>query len=351
MQTHPDPAWRSRLGRLIGLCIVLAAIVLVVWVSRVAYRRPRTDDAVVRANVVGIAPHVSGPIVQLNVVDNQEVKEGALLFVIDARPFEAELAAARAQLLLTRSLVEAQQRSVTAAAAELQRLAPEATFAAEHAQRLQGLTAEKYVTLDRFDEAKRNVATSRATLERAHAELARQKALLGQYGEENAHLAAAEAAVRSAELNVDYCQVRAPFPARIVNLNISQGEYAKQGQEVFALVDTRAWYVMANFQESYLEAIRPGMDVEVALVAYPGQRFKGVVQGLSWAVQPDFEKPSGGLPNVRPTLNWVRLAQRVPVRILLEPPGPAFPYRMGMSAVVTMVGESKSAAAQARTAP
>jgi membrane fusion protein, multidrug efflux system len=339
METHQEPAWLSKVGRLFGLSIILGAVLLAVEVSRVGFSHPRTDDAVVRANVVGIAPHVSGPILQLHVVDNQEVKEGELLFVIDARPFEAELAAAKAQLLLTRSQVDAMQRSVTAAAAELQRLEPEATFAAEHAQRLQGLTAEKYVTLDRFDEAKRNVATSRASLERARAELAKQKALLGQYGEENAHVAAAEAAVRAAELNVDYCQVRAPFPARVVNLNISQGEYAKQGQQVFALVDTRAWYVMANFQESYLEVIRPGMEVEVALVAYPGRRFKGIVQGLSWAVQPDFAHTSEGLADVRPTLNWVRLAQRIPVRIQLEPPEAGFPFRMGMSAVVTVLGQ------------
>jgi len=351
METHEDPVWLARLGRLMGVAIIVAAMLLVVWVSQVGYRRPRTDDAVVRANVVGIAPHVSGPIVQLNVVDNQEVKEGELLFVIDARPFQAELSGAQAQLLLARTQVEAMQSSVTSATAALQRLEPEATFAAEHAQRLEGLTAEKYVTLDRFDEAKRNVATSRASIVQARAELARQKALLGQHGEENALVAAAEAAIRIAELNVGYCQVRAPFPARIVNLNISQGEYAKQGEEVFALVDTRVWYVMANFQESYLDAIRPGMDVEVALVAYPGRRFKGVVQGLSWAVQPDFEKPSGGLANVRPTLNWVRLAQRVPVRIRLEPPPADFPYRMGMSAVVTMLGTPGADMARVRNPP
>jgi membrane fusion protein, multidrug efflux system len=351
METHEDPVWLARVGRVTGLAIILAAVFLVVWVSHIGYRRPRTDDAVVRANVVGIAPHVSGPIVELNVVDNQAVKEGELLFVIDARPFEAELAGAQAQLLLARTQVEALQSSVTAASASLQRLEPEASFAAAHAQRLQGLTAEKYVTLDRFDEAQRNVATSRASIVQARAELARQKALLGPHGEENALVAAAEAAVRAAELNVGYCQVRSPFPARIVNLNISQGEYAKQGVEVFALVDTRVWYVMANFQESYLDTIRPGMEVEVALVAYPGRRFKGVVQGLSWAVQPDFEKPSGGLANVRPTLNWVRLAQRVPVRIQLEPPPAEFPYRMGMSAVVTMLGAPGGDGAKARTAP
>jgi multidrug efflux system membrane fusion protein len=347
METHEDPAWLGVVGRGAGVLIVVAAVVMAVWASRVGYTRPRTDDAVVRANVVGIAPHVSGPIVQLNVVDNQEVKEGDVLFTIDARPFEAELEGAKAQLLLTRSQVDAMQRSVTAASADVQRLEPEAVFAKDHAQRLQGLAADKFVTLDRLDEAKRNVATSHASIERARAEVARQKALLGQYGEQNAHVAAAEAAVRSAELNVGYCQVRAPFPARVVNLNISQGEYARQGQQVFALVDTRAWYVMANFQESYLDSIAPGMAVEVALVGYPGRRFHGEVQGISFAVQPDFERLSSGLADVRPTLNWVRLAQRIPVRIRLEPPQPGFPYRMGLSAVVTVLG----APGAARTAP
>jgi membrane fusion protein, multidrug efflux system len=351
LETREDPAWLAKVGRATGLAIILAAVAAAVWVTRIGYTRPRTDDAVVRANIVGIAPHVSGPIVELNVVDNQEVKEGDLLFVIDGRPFEADLASAKAQLLLTRSQVEALQRSVTAADAELQRMAPEAAFAADHAQRLQGLTAEKYVTQDRFDEAKRNVATSRAALEKARAEVGRQKALLGQYGEENAHVAAAEAAVRSAELNVAYCQVRAPFPARVVNLNISKGEYARAGQQVFSLVDTREWYVMANFQESYLDSIRPGMEAEVALVGYPGRRFKGVVQGISWAVQLDVERTSGGLADVRPTLNWVRLAQRVPVRIRLEPPPPELPYRMGMSAVATILGQRSAGADAAHTPP
>src|SRR5277367_4140635 len=124
METREDSVGLARVGRLLGLAIIVTAVILVVWVSHVGYRRPRTDDAVVRANVVGIAPHVSGPIVQLNVVDNQEVKEGELLFVIDARPFEAELAGAQAQLLLARSQVEALQSSVTAATAALQRLEP-----------------------------------------------------------------------------------------------------------------------------------------------------------------------------------------------------------------------------------
>ena len=330
------------------MAVVLGALVSALWITRESYRRPRTDDALVRANVVGIAPHVSGPIVDLRVVDNQEVAEGDLLFVIDPRPFEAELGRARAELLLARSQVQGLERSVASAEAELRRLAPEAAFASDHLKRLQGLTAEQFITQDRFEEARVRALASSAALERARAEEAKQRALLGQFGEVNAHIAAAEAAVRAAELNVGYCQVRAPFPARVTNLNISRGEYARAGEQVFALVDTRAWYVLANFQESYLTSIRPGMVAEVSLVAYPGHRFRGTVQGIGWAVHPFDDRTVGGLAEVRPTLNWVRFAQRIPVRVLLDPPAPTLPYRMGMSAVVTILGEQKGPDAAGR---
>src|SRR4030095_13592413 len=95
------------IGRIVGLAIILGAIAAVVHVTRLNYRQPRTDDASVRANLVGIAPTVSDPIVKLNVVDNQEVREGDLLFVIDPRPFEVEVERAKATLLLTQRETQA----------------------------------------------------------------------------------------------------------------------------------------------------------------------------------------------------------------------------------------------------
>ncbi len=93
--------------------------------------------------------------------------------------------------------------------------------------------------------------------------------------------------MRAAELDVGYCRVRAPFDAYVTNLNIAVGEYARQGQQVFALVDNRAWYVLANFRETYMPSIKPGMEAEVYLLTYPGRSFRGVVQGIGWANHPD----------------------------------------------------------------
>lgn len=347
MPAASEPVWLPRIGRVLSLLIIATAVVIAAYVTLRTYRRPRTDDASVRANIVGIAPHVSGPIVELPIVDNQDVPEGALLFLIDPRPYEAALEQAQADLLLAQAEIDAIKNAVAGAHAEVTRLEAEAAYAGDHVRRLEPLLPQQFVTRDRFEEAQTRHRAAVAAVEKARQELARQESLLAQFGELNARRAAAEAAVRNAELNVGYCRVVAPFPARITNLNISRGEYAVAGKQVFALVDTRHWYVLANFQETYLESIRPGMAVEVFLLSYPNHRIRGWVQGIAWAISPLDGGTVGVLPKVDPTLNWVRLANRIPVRIELEPPTPERPYRMGMTAVVTVVGDSHAGDAAA----
>ena len=339
--SSPLPGLRP-VGLLLGTAIVVAAVAVGLYVWRITYHQPRTDDAMVRANLVGIAPHVGGPLVELNVVDNQPVKQGDLLFVIDPRPFEIELERSRAALLLTRSEVAAISSAVEAAGAEVTRLEAESSYASEHVKRLEPLLPKQFVTRDKYEESQVNARATLAALTRARQELDRQRSLLSQFGDVNAHIAAAEAEVHKAELNLDYCRVRAPFDAYVTNLNIARGQYALAGQQVFALVDSRAWYVLANFQETYLDSIRPGMPVDVFLMSYPNHRFRGTVQGIGWAVLPQDGGTVGVLPDVKQTLNWVRLAQRIPVRILLEPPPPDRPYRMGMTAVATVLGDGAS---------
>lgn len=137
---------------------------------------------------------------------------------------------------------------------------------------------------------------------------------------------------------MQYCSVRAPFDAYVTNLNIAVGQYANKGQEVFALVDDRQWYVLANFRESFLRSIEPGMAVDVYLLSYPSTHFHGRVQGIGWALYQENGASIGVLPAIEPSLNWVRLAQRFPVRIALEDHDPAHPFRMGQTAVVTVTG-------------
>jgi len=340
--TATDDQGRRTLGRLLGAAIVLGAVALSAWAWWLTYRHPRTDDAAVRANIVGIAPHVGGPIVDLRVVDNQLVHEGDLLFVVDPRPYQAKLDASQAVLSLTHAEVDAQRDAIAGAQAELERRSAEVQYAGDYLRRVEPLLQPGYVTVDRVDEARTKLLSAKASRENARQERERAQKLLAQFGELNARLQASEAAVESAKLDLDYCYVRAPFDAYVTNLNIAVGEYAREGQQVFALVDNRSWYVIANFRETFMQSIAPGMKAEVFLLSYPGHRVHGIVQGIGWAILEPGTAGGGVLPRIEPTLDWVRLAQRFPVRILLEPPEAARPYRMGSTAVVTIRGQASA---------
>src|SRR5499433_158119 len=395
MDNERDYSRLHIIGRTIGVAIVIGAVAASIYAFRRNFVNPRTDDAAVRANVVGIAPHVSGPIVDLRVADNQFVKQGDLLFAIDCRPYEARLARARADLALTQKEVEAQRKaiaatssetgrreaSLTAAAAGTSRsseeraaaeamvakLQAEADYAEDYLHRVERLVDRQFVTTDKVAEArsrrdasaaavqqaqrqlraadaavKQGVATRQAAaraVEQSRYDVSRAQDLLAQIGDVNARIQAAEASVRAAELDVGYCRVSAPFDAYVTNLNIAVGEYARQGQQIFALVDNRAWYVLANFRETYMSSIKPGMEAEVYLLSYPSRRFRGVVQGIGWANKPQDGTTVGGvLPDVQQTLNWVRLANRFQVRVRLEEQDAERPFRMGTTAVVTISG-------------
>ena len=148
----------------------------------------------------------------------------------------------------------------------------------------------------------------------------------------------AVAAVHLAELELSYCEVRAPFSGRVISLNISAGAYASVGIPVFSLLDSRRWYVMANFREGELRYMPPGTHAEVYLLSAPDRRFRGKVQGIGWAVKPEGETDIPfGVPDITRELNWVHVAQRFPVRIEIEEPEPDL-FRMGASAAAIIKG-------------
>jgi multidrug efflux system membrane fusion protein len=332
------PLAAQLVGRLLGLAIMAGAIAAAAYVGMLYYVYPRTDDAYVRANSVGIAPHVGGPIVKLPVVDNQHVKEGDLLFVVDPRPYRSALDAAQAKLDLTNLEIKALQDAIAAAQAEQKRRAADAAYAAQYLARIEPLLKRHFVTANDVFDARSKARAAQAAVDNARSAVRQAHNQLGQYGDINARRKAAEAAVYDAKLNVDYCYVRAPFDGYVTNLNIAVGQYANEGREVLSLIDNRTWYVMANFRETFLSHIRPGMSAEVFLLSYPNRRFRGRVQGIGWGLYQENGATVAGLPQVEPTLNWVRLSQRFPVRVILGPNNPEYPFRMGQTAVVTIQG-------------
>jgi multidrug efflux system membrane fusion protein len=332
-----NPALRI-IGAVLSFSIIGAAVVAALYVTRVYYVYPRTDDAYVRANMIAVAPHVSGPIVKLPIVDNQYVKQGDLLFVVDPRPYQAALDQLSAKLDLTNLEIKAYTDAISAAEAEQKRRGADLAYDKQYLARIEPLLPRHFVTANDVFDARSRVHAAEAAVENARSEVRRAENQLGQLGDINTRRKAAEAAVYNARLNVNYCYVHAPFDGLVTNLNISVGQYANEGRDVLSLVDDRKWYVVANFRENFLDHIRPGMTVDVYLLSYPEHRFRGRVQGVGWALYQQNGATVQGLPAVEPTLNWVRLSQRFPVRIILENRDPQHPFRTGQTAVVTIEG-------------
>ncbi|HUB66482.1 MAG TPA: efflux RND transporter periplasmic adaptor subunit [Candidatus Methylacidiphilales bacterium] len=280
---QPTFADRSKLGRAIKWIIFFSALILVVIVYNDYENYPRTDDASVTANVVGIAPRVSGPISRIAVTDNQFVRAGDVLFEIDPVPYQDAVDTAVAQKLQTAALLN----------------------------RLTALVGVKAATKEQVDEA-------------------------------TASEKGAQAALTTAQYNLDGCKVVAPFDGYITNLNISNGAYAHAADEVITMVDARNWYVIANYRESLLRHIKPGMSADVYLMTNPDAKYHGIVEGIGPGVVPEEEPQLSGLPNVQRELNWVRLAQRFPVRIRLDVPPTDPALRVGVTAIVTITGHGSS---------
>src|SRR2546430_8082773 len=262
---------RKFIRKITSLIIVAGAVPITLDVWGLIERHPRTDDATARANVVGIAPRVSGQILKLNVQDNQAVKEGEVLFEIDPEDYRLVLEKAKADLA-------ALDRQIAQAHDTLHRLEP--------------LLPHGFTTADTVDKARTAVTTVQAQRE------------------------GAIATINLEELHLAYCKVIAPFSGRVINLNISAGAHVSAGVPVFSLLDTGKWYVIANFRETQGRHMTPGSEAIVYLSSAPNQRFRGKVQGIGWAVKPEGEidLPAAGVPYVKRELNWVRVAQRFPVR-------------------------------------
>ncbi len=331
--------WVRALGRTLSGILVLAALLLGWFMYRTYYANPRTDDAYVHANTAALAAHVSGQIVQLPIRDNQHVKKGDLLFVVDQRPYKLALDTATTKLNLTEIEVKTLRDTINSAAAQLTERKVEAANAKQYLDRIVPLRAHDFVTDNDVVEARNKLKAAEAAVVSASSELRKAQDALGMLGDVNQRLRAAQEAIEDAQLNSDYCFVRAPFDGYVTNLNISEGQYANVGQPVLTLVDDRNWYVLAYFREDLLDHIRPGMRADVSLLSYPGQRFQGKVEGIGWGLFQQNGATVSGLPNVEETLNWVRLNQRFPVRIVLQRGDSGHPFRMGQTAIVTIRGE------------
>lgn len=284
-------------ARLLNYAITLVFLCLAGWAAWALYQKyvqmPWTRDAQVRANVVGVAPRVSGPVIQVAVRDNQEVKKGDLLFEIDPANYQAQLNIAAGQVLNDEATLRQRQQ-------ELDR---------------QTDLYKKHVTAEQdFQNAQDSFAAAQAQLTSAKANL------------------------QLAKLNLGYTKVFAPVDGYVTNMNTSEGTYVTAGSQLMALVDTSSFWIAAYFKETQLPHIELGQKAKIAIMGYENQPFQGVVRSIGWGiyVQDGSGSDSTGLlPSISQTVDWVRLPQRFPVRIQVAG-HPPVSLRIGQTVSVAM---------------
>ncbi|WP_419728941.1 multidrug transporter subunit MdtN [Lichenicola sp.] len=333
---------RRLLGILFSVIAVVALVVLAVLASQRLSVRPRTDDAFLQADLVHMAPDVSGRIVILAVHDNELVHAGELLFEIDPEPYRLRVAQAAAEvrglegkLGVTSDQVASQTSKAQAANTGIGTAKAQLDLASSTLARLQPLLARGFVTAQQVDQARTARKSAQLSLEQARQQAEEARKGISSIKPAEQDLAAAQASLSLAERDLRLTAVRAPCDGRITGLDIAAGEFADAGKPLFTIIDTEHWWAVGNFRETDMSGLQPGQHALVYVLAAPGAALAGTVESLGWGVSPDEGAQFEGLPRVPRSLNWVRIAQRFPVRVRLDTP-PANLMRIGASAAIVI---------------
>lgn len=331
---------RKMVPALIVVAITIGLLIATIWRVNTS---PSTDDAYVYADTIDVVPQVSGRIVDMPVRDNQAVKRGDLLFRIDPRPYQDALDEARAkldvldkQIMLTQRTVDAEKFNAASVKAAVERARVQEVQAADTLRRMEPLLAQGFTSAEEIDRDRTAERSAKAVLNAALLQAQQAAAAVSGVDALIAQRAEIQAQIASAELNLEFTEVRAPFDGRVIALHTTVGQFASAMKPVFTLIDTQHWYVVANFRETELHGVRPGTAASVYLMSDTGKDFKGRVESIGYGVLPD---DGGivlqGLPRVERSINWVHVSQRFPVKILVDNPDPSI-FRIGTSAVATL---------------
>jgi len=331
----PAPARTGRSRRKQVRWIVIVAFVVVAALVGYHYWHESglyisTDNAYVQANQVEVSAQVSGTVTEVHVRDQQAVKAGDPLFDIDPRNFQIALDRARAQLELARQSVSQESAGVASAEAVLAQRHAEASNASATWERNRELMKSGFLSPQGAENARTQLATANAAVKAAEAGVAQARSALGKGGEDNAAVQAAAAMVKAAELDLERTHVTAPTSGTIANLSLRPGNTVAPNVPLFVVISDQEFWVDANFKETQLKEIRVGQKATIESDVYPDHPFHGVVQSVSGGSGAAFSL----LPPQNATGNWVKVTQRVPVRVRVEDPDPQHPLRIGTTATV-----------------
>ncbi|MDG4889303.1 HlyD family secretion protein [Mesorhizobium sp. WSM4887] len=332
------PKKKRRTGRfllMVALPLALLAGGAYVWVTGGRYQE--TENANLQQARISIASDTAGRIVQVGIADNQTVKAGDLLFVIDPEPYKIALAQADAAVAAARLNVEQLRAAYSQAMAQQKSAKSEVDYAQSQYDRAADLAEKGINAKSSLDEARNDLDKAKQQLAVAEQGIISAKAALGGNPDietdKHPSVMSALAARNKAAYNLSQTTVKAPSDGIIYQASsFKVGQYVSVGTPLFALVETDDTWIDANFKETQLTHMKPGQKAEIVVDTYPGRTFEATVKAIGAGTGAEFSL----LPAQNATGNWVKVTQRIPVRLEMTDPDAKMALRTGMSATVTV---------------
>jgi membrane fusion protein (multidrug efflux system) len=313
----------------------LVALVGLYWYA-MSGRYVATENAYVKADMVAVSPDVDGRVVAVEVTENQRVRRGDVLFRLDPEPFQIAFDMAEAKLLAMRNDIEALRAEFRQIEAEIAAATERVQFHAHQAERERALQGRGISTEVRLEEAEVELMAAQQGLAALREKL---RTVLARLGGDPASAPELHPLYRQAEaergmavLDLADTVVRAPVDGVVSRMRLQPGEWLEEGQPTFSVIDPATMWVEANLKETQLEHVAVGQRVEIAVDAYPDGLWVGEVASISPATGAEFAL----IPPQNATGNWVKVVQRLPVRIAVEPGAERAPLRAGMTVTVSI---------------
>lgn len=324
-----------RVVRVLLLIVVpLAAVATALYLYATGGQRVETENAYVKANIVVISPAVTGRVLEVFVQDNQAVEAGTVLFRFDPKPYDIALAGARAQMDLVRTDVMSLRAEFRATEQEAAEARSRIEFLARQFERQEMLKEKGMTRADTHDEARHNLEAARRRLDAVKEKTNQVLAALSGNPrldpERHPRYAEAKAAYDAAMLDVTRGFIKAPVSGVISNMKLQVGEFVERGAPTFSLIESGPLWIEANYKETQLTHMRVGQPATVVADAYPDEEWPAVVEAIAPTTGAEFAV----LPPQNASGNWVKVVQRIPVRIKVEPASGRTPLRAGMTVTV-----------------
>lgn len=348
MELEKNNFSKSVIAKIVALIALVAVLVGFFLLRQHKEKNILSEDAVVYANVVHISPAIAGQLSELLVQEGSRVRRGDVLFRMERALYEwrlqqtqAELVIAQAALNTRGRVVQAESANAVIAQQQITRAQTNLALAKRTVERLRPLVAQGYATQQELDIATTAERDAQVSLSQAGSQLQAAQQLVGHVDAAEAAVQVAQAAVAMAQKALDDTEVRAPHDGLVVGLRVGPGERLLPDQSLFTLVNSERWYVQALYLETEIPSIRVGACASVYVMSSSRQVIEGKVVNIGWGVNSEevLNLPRS-LPYVQKSLNWVRVAQRFPVQVLLKDP-PAELMRMGASATVTVRADQR----------